>query len=68
MGKMSESNEKVITINCHPDYCSQRECASNFCTQIHYFKSVQEQSALVAEKQLRTRETDVIQTVFIVES
>ena len=43
---MSEPNEKVITINCHHDYC---ECASNFCTQIHYVKSLQEQSAAVAK-------------------
>jgi hypothetical protein len=54
---MSEPNEKVITINRHHDYCSQRECASNFPKQIHYVKSVQELSAVVAETQLRTRET-----------
>jgi len=35
---MSEPNEKVITKNCHHYYCSQRECASNFCKQIHYVK------------------------------
>ena len=54
---MSEPNEKVTTINCHHDYRSQRECVSDCCKQFHYVKSVQEQSAVVAEAQLRTRET-----------
>jgi hypothetical protein len=56
---MSEPNEKVITINCRHDYCSQCERASDFCKQIHYVKSVQEQSALVAETQLSTGETQM---------